>query len=276
MSTLAASAAQASRNDAATTAVPNRASPTGAGVSSPVNRTTSAGRVNRTQIAIGRIGGTGIGGLPGRLAAVAGPAGRTPARTARLTEGLVHPLVRGPCRRGIAGSPACRRTGRSDYSPSGMATLTYVSSITQVTKPPGGSARPWPTAGAMGKTGPMVRPSGSAADPAPSSLPGEPTQPQLCSAAATFALLSSPTRLHLAWLMAHETYGVGDLAVRVGLSIATTSQHLGKLRLAGVVSARRQGRHTYYTIDDPHVLALIEQIFSHIAPDGTLAPDPPS
>jgi DNA-binding transcriptional ArsR family regulator len=157
-----------------------------------------------------------------------------------------------------------------------MATLTYVSSITQVTKPPGGSARPWPTAGAMGKTGQMVRPSGSAADPAPSSLPGEPTQPQLRSAAATFALLSSPTRLHLAWLMAHETYGVGDLAVRVGLSIATTSQHLGKLRLAGVVSARRQGRHTYYTIDDPHVLALIEQIFSHIAPDGTLAPDPPS
>jgi DNA-binding transcriptional ArsR family regulator len=128
----------------------------------------------------------------------------------------------------------------------------------------------------MGQTGAMVRPSGSAADPAPISHPGEPTRPQLLSPAATFALLSSPARLHLAWLMAHETYDVGDLATRVGLSIATTSQHLGKLRLAGVASARRQGRHTYYAVDDPHVLALIEQIFSHIAPDGTLAPDPPS
>jgi DNA-binding transcriptional ArsR family regulator len=63
-------------------------------------------------------------------------------------------------------------------------------------------------------------------------------------------------------------------ARRVGLSIPTTSQHLAKLRLAGIVSARREGRHTYYTVEDPHVLTMLEQIFGHIAPDGTLAPDP--
>jgi len=102
----------------------------------------------------------------------------------------------------------------------------------------------------------------------------EPTQLQLRSAAATFALLGSAPRLHLAWLMAHETSDVGTLARRVGLSIPTTSQHLAKLRLAGIVSARREGRHTYYTIEDPHVLTMLDQIFGHIAPDGTLAPDP--
>jgi hypothetical protein len=42
----------------------------------------------------------------------------------------------------------------------------------------------------------------------------------------------------------------------------------------GIVSARREGRHTYYTVEDPHVLTMIEQIFSHIAADGSLAPDP--
>jgi DNA-binding transcriptional ArsR family regulator len=102
----------------------------------------------------------------------------------------------------------------------------------------------------------------------------EPTQPQLRAAAATFALLGSAPRLHLAWLMAHEKCDVGTLARRVGLSIPTTSQHLAKLRLAGIVSAMREGRHTYYTVDDPHVLTMIGQIFSHIALDGTLAPDP--
>ena len=102
----------------------------------------------------------------------------------------------------------------------------------------------------------------------------EPTQRQLRSAAATFALRGSAPRLHLAWLMAHETSDVGTLARRVGLSIPTTSQHLAKLRLAGIVSARREGRHTYYTIEDPHVLTMLDQIFGHIAPDGTLAPDP--
>jgi DNA-binding transcriptional ArsR family regulator len=101
----------------------------------------------------------------------------------------------------------------------------------------------------------------------------EPTQPQLRSAAATFALLGSASRLHLAWLMAHERCDVGTLARRAGLSIPTTSQHLAKLRLAGIVSASRAGRHTYYTVDAPHVLAMIDQIFRHIAADGTLAPD---
>ena len=80
--------------------------------------------------------------------------------------------------------------------------------------------------------------------------------------------------VHLAWLMAHEPSDVGTLAQRVGLSIPTTSQHLAKLRIAKVISARREGRHTYDTVEDPHVLAMIDQIFSHIAADGTLAPDP--
>ncbi|WP_223839458.1 ArsR/SmtB family transcription factor [Saccharopolyspora pogona] len=103
----------------------------------------------------------------------------------------------------------------------------------------------------------------------------EPTAAQLTAAAATFALLASPPRLHLVWLITHGSYDVGTLAKRVGISIATVSQHLSKLRLAGVITARRDGRRHLYTVDDPHVVALVEQIFEHIAPDGTLAPDPP-
>ena len=52
------------------------------------------------------------------------------------------------------------------------------------------------------------------------------------------------------------------------------SQHLSKLRLAGLISARRDGRRHIYTVDDPHVLTLVQQIFAHIASDGSLAPDP--
>ena len=103
----------------------------------------------------------------------------------------------------------------------------------------------------------------------------EPTGPQLSAAASTFDLLSSPVRLHLVWLAAQGRYDVGTLAARVGVSITTASQHLGKLRLAGLVTGRREGKRQIYTVDDPHVLTLVEQIFAHIAPDGTLAPDPP-
>lgn len=107
-------------------------------------------------------------------------------------------------------------------------------------------------------------------------LPDEPTRPQLASAADTFALLGSPARLHVLWLAAQDAYDVTSLAERTGLGIATMSQHLTKLRLAGLISARREGRRHIYTVDDPHIVTLIQQIFSHIAPDGGLAPDPPA
>ncbi|MCV7248466.1 winged helix-turn-helix transcriptional regulator [Mycobacterium koreense] len=103
----------------------------------------------------------------------------------------------------------------------------------------------------------------------------EPTAPQLASAAETFALLSSPARLHVLWLATQGPYDVTTLAGRAGIGVATMSQHLTKLRLAGLINARREGRHHIYTVDDPHIVALLAQIFAHIAPDGSLAPDPP-
>ncbi|MGW3467313.1 ArsR/SmtB family transcription factor [Saccharopolyspora sp. NPDC000995] len=118
-------------------------------------------------------------------------------------------------------------------------------------------------------------PAPPAAESDPPRQDAEPTEAQLTAAAATFALLASPPRLHLVWLITHGSYDVGTLAKRVGISLATVSQHLSKLRLAGVITARRDGRRHLYTVDDPHVVALVEQIFEHIAPDGSLAPDPP-
>src|SRR3954464_603189 len=102
----------------------------------------------------------------------------------------------------------------------------------------------------------------------------EPTKAQLDAAASTFAMLSAPVRLHLVSLAAQGEYDVGTLADRVGATLATPRQHLGKLRLAGIITARREGRRHIYTVDDPHVLNMVDQIFEHIAPDGTLAPRP--
>src|ERR1700684_3003043 len=104
----------------------------------------------------------------------------------------------------------------------------------------------------------------------------EPNRPQLASAAATFTLLSNPTRLHVLWLAAQDVHHVTPPAERTGGGGATMSQHLSKLRLAGLISARQEGRRHIYTVEDPHVLTLVQQIFAHIAPDGSLAPDPPT
>ncbi|MBN1172219.1 MAG: winged helix-turn-helix transcriptional regulator [Micromonosporaceae bacterium] len=100
-----------------------------------------------------------------------------------------------------------------------------------------------------------------------------PTMAQLQAATETFAMLSTPTRLHLVWLLAQQDYDVTSLAERVGVPVATVSQHLAKLRFTGLVYARRDGRRQIYSVDDPHVVMLVDQIFRHIAPDGTLSPD---
>src|SRR6476659_7638185 len=104
---------------------------------------------------------------------------------------------------------------------------------------------------------------------------GHPTPPQLQAAASTFALLSSPVRLHLVWLAAQHELDVGTLAAHAAVTVASASQHLTKLRLAGIVATRNSGRRHIYTVEDPHILTLIGLILVRSAPDGTLAPDPP-
>lgn len=104
--------------------------------------------------------------------------------------------------------------------------------------------------------------------------PSEITTAQLEAAALTFDLLSVPGRLHLVLLLAADEHDVTTLAELTGANIPAVSQQLAKLRAAGVVAARRDGRRQLYRVEDPHIVAVVEQMFSHIAPDGTLASDP--
>lgn len=87
----------------------------------------------------------------------------------------------------------------------------------------------------------------------------------LRDAGETFSMLASPTRLHLLWLLARGEQDVGTLAEAVGGSVAMVSQHLAKLRLADLVSARRDGKRQIYVVDDPHVVTLIDQALAHHA-----------
>lgn len=100
------------------------------------------------------------------------------------------------------------------------------------------------------------------------------TEAQLAAAAGTFDMLSTPNRLHIVWLLSEGEYDVTTLAERTGAAVPATSQHLAKLRAAGMVASRRDGRRQLYRIEDPHILAVVGQMFSHIAPDGTIAGEP--
>ncbi|MBV8927954.1 MAG: helix-turn-helix transcriptional regulator [Mycobacteriaceae bacterium] len=75
-----------------------------------------------------------------------------------------------------------------------------------------------------------------------------------------FGLLSATVRLHILWLLASREQDVSTLAEATGQSVATVSHHLGKLKLAGLVQARRDGKRMVYFSDDPHVVEIVRLV----------------
>ena len=99
--------------------------------------------------------------------------------------------------------------------------------------------------------------------PAPPRRDDGPDPSDFAEAAETFALLATATRIRLLWLLAQGEHDVTTLASAVGATVATVSQHLAKLRLADLVTARPEGRRQIYRVDDPHILDLVNQAVDH-------------
>jgi DNA-binding transcriptional ArsR family regulator len=73
-------------------------------------------------------------------------------------------------------------------------------------------------------------------------------------------LLASTMRLHIVWVLAHGDTDVGTIAGQVGGTLPTVSHHLAKLKLAGLVRSRREGRRQIYLVDDPHIVTIVRQM----------------
>lgn len=100
----------------------------------------------------------------------------------------------------------------------------------------------------------------------------EPTDQQVIAATGMLKLVSDPTRLKILWALLHGEHSVGELADHVGVQPAAVSQHLAKLRIAHMVSVRREGTKMFYQAENEHVRSLIEQSLSqakHIVQGGS-------
>ena len=87
----------------------------------------------------------------------------------------------------------------------------------------------------------------------------QPAAAQVDVAVTTLGLLADPTRLRILWLLARADREVGALSSLTGATASATSQHLAKLRLAGLVSMRKQGRLHVYSARGSHVRALVDE-----------------
>lgn len=86
-----------------------------------------------------------------------------------------------------------------------------------------------------------------------------------------FRALGDPTRLRLLeFLLTDGEHTVGECVDHIGLAQSRVSTHLACLSDCGYVTARRDGRRTYYTVTDPRVADLVLQARS-LAADNAAA-----
>lgn len=93
---------------------------------------------------------------------------------------------------------------------------------------------------------------------------GTPEPRQLAELGALFSALGDVTRLRIVAALAASELCVCDLAVLTGTSESAVSHHLRLLREIGLVSARREGRLAFYTLDDHHVAEIYRQGLEHV------------
>jgi ArsR family transcriptional regulator, zinc-responsive transcriptional repressor len=84
-----------------------------------------------------------------------------------------------------------------------------------------------------------------------------PAREQVDLAVEVFRMLSDATRVQLLWAMLDGEMSVNELAEAVGKPAPGVSQHLAKLRMARLVSTRRQANQVFYRIESEHVRQLV-------------------
>ncbi|MDO8735590.1 MAG: metalloregulator ArsR/SmtB family transcription factor [Thermoleophilia bacterium] len=80
-----------------------------------------------------------------------------------------------------------------------------------------------------------------------------------------FQAMSDPTRLRIISLLSQHELCVCDIAAALNMTQSAISHQLRVLRLADLVKFRKEGRITWYSLDDEHVERLFQQGISHIA-----------
>ena len=85
-----------------------------------------------------------------------------------------------------------------------------------------------------------------------------------------FKLLSDETRLRVLMYLAREgELHVTALCDKLGQSQPAVSHHLALLRVAGLIEARRDGKHNFYSVRAKHFHRLMTEIYASIGDPGS-------
>lgn len=86
-------------------------------------------------------------------------------------------------------------------------------------------------------------------------------------AAELFRVFGDPSRVRILSVLVRGEVNVGTLAQAVDISESAVSHHLRGLRQLRLVRSRKDGQQVFYSVDDPHIIALFNQVVQHVQHD---------
>ena len=86
----------------------------------------------------------------------------------------------------------------------------------------------------------------------------------LISISDFFKVLGDETRMKIIYALSHEELCVTDLAAALEMTQSAVSHQLKLLRMANQVKSRREGNCIFYSLDDQHVLDILQEALTHI------------
>ncbi len=82
--------------------------------------------------------------------------------------------------------------------------------------------------------------------------------------AELFKVLSDHTRVRILHALLKAELCVCDLVEVLDMNQSAVSHQLRVLRSAKVVKYRKEGRHVFYSLDDDHIVSLLQQGLDHV------------
>lgn len=86
----------------------------------------------------------------------------------------------------------------------------------------------------------------------------------LNSLADFFKIMGDSTRCKLVSALLQNEMCVCDLANILSMTKSSISHQLSKMKEAGIVKSRREGKTVYYSLDDKHISEIFEVGIKHI------------
>lgn len=98
---------------------------------------------------------------------------------------------------------------------------------------------------------------------------GIPPENVVRDAVDVFKAFANPTRVRIMHALAHNEMCVGDLAHVLALRMSTLSHQLAVLRQLKLITARDDGRQTFYSCADHFISELVHSCLAHVERGNT-------